>query len=46
MCLPLSHFQQLTDNFTFVTDTNLYKPLIWVPQLCASIINKAISKLL
>ena len=37
---------ELTNKFPFVTDTNLYKSLIWVPKLCAPIINKTISKLL
>ena len=36
----------LTNKFPFVTDTNLYQSLIWVPQLCAPIIDKTISKLL
>ena len=29
-----------------ITDSNLYKPLIWVYKSCATIINKTISKLL
>ena len=37
---------ELTNMFPFVTDTNLYEPLIWVPKLCTFIIDKAISKLL
>ena len=37
---------ELTNKYPFVTDTNLYNPLIWVPKLCATIMNKTISKLL
>ena len=37
---------ELTNAFSFVTDPNLYKTLIWVPKLCAPIIGKTISKLL
>ena len=37
---------ELTNKFPFVTDTNLYKPLIWMPKSCATIIDKTISKLL
>ena len=37
---------ELTNKFPFVTDSNLYKPLIYVPKLCAPIIHKTISKLL
>ena len=43
---PSINFHNLiTNKFPFVTDTNLYKTLIWVPSLCAPIINKTKSKL-
>ena len=35
---------ELTNKFPFVTDTNLYKSLIWMPKLCAPIFDKTISK--
>ena len=37
---------ELTNKFLFVTDTNLYKSLIYVAKLCAPIIDKVILKLL
>ena len=37
---------ELTNKFLFVTETNLYKPLIYVPKLGAPIIDKVILKLL
>ena len=37
---------ELTNKFPFAIDSNLYKPLIWVPKLRALIIDKTISKLL
>ena len=36
---------ELRNRFPFVTDTNLYKSLIWVSKLYAPIIEKTISKL-
>ena len=42
----LSTFITYKYKFPFVTDTNLCKPLIWVPKLCVPIIDKTISKLL
>ena len=46
MCLPLYQFSQLTNEFLFVTDTDLYMPLIWVSKLCVPLISEAVSKLL
>ena len=37
---------ELTNKFPFVTGTNLYKPLIFVPKLCSPIIDKIVSQFL
>ena len=42
--LPVYQFSQqfFQKYFSFVTDTNLHKPLIWIPKLCALKTNKTI----
>ena len=45
--LSISVHNLITNKFPFATDiTNLYRPWIWLPKLCAPIIDKTISKLL
>ena len=44
MCLLLYKLSDLRNNFTFITDPSLHKPLIWVPELNAPKINKTMLK--